>query len=419
MAQRRSVASLCITRHHDCGNYESRENDRTNSSKRFLQFPFLLAASLGLRVRVFIGEPAETDRGSAPEFRPPGRVQARCPREATSGKIRAMERTRPGWQGVASRLVVPVGILLFGAQASCGGGTTATCGMGGLRPQPQIGGQLVYSCSAWPAIKSDLFLLDLSSGEVRRLTADGAENLEPGWSPDGMQIAFHSTRDGRSDLYVMNLENARVRWLTGRAGFNESPRWSPDGSWITFNSSRDGIHGPLGIAGFHSDVYEVRPDGSRLRRLTDGNGFNGDAVWSPDSNRLAFGSDRGGAFDLYTMAPDGGDVRQLTDHAGGRGFAAYASWSPSGTDIVFDATNERGDPAAASIYLIAVAGGEASRITHGYDFRPDWSPNGAWIAFLGKRDGHPQLFAVRRDGTDLTQLTTDPTDKDWPRWRPV
>lgn len=330
-----------------------------------------------------------------------------------------MERPRPGRQGVAGWSVGLIAAMLLATQATCGGLAPATCVISGLRPQPQIGGQLVYSCSAWPTIKSDLFLLDISTGQVRRLTADGAENFEPGWSPDGKQIAFQSTRDGRSDLYVMNLESAQVRWLTGRAGFNELPRWSPDGSWITFNSSRDGIHGPLGIAGFHRDIYEVRPDGSRLRRLTAGNGFNGDAVWSPDSNRLAFGSDRGGAFDLYTMAPDGSHVRQLTDHAGGRGFAAYASWSPSGTDLVFNATNEQGDPMRASIYVIASGGGDAHRLTRGDDFRPDWSPNGDWIAFLGNRDSHTQLFVVRRDGSDLTQLTTDPTDKDWLRWRPA
>lgn len=346
-------------------------------------------------------------------------MQARCPIEAVSGKIRAMERTRPGRYRVAGWSLGLVGVLTLATQAACGGLTPATCGIGGLRPQPHIGGQLIYSCSASPAIKSDLFLVDLSTGEVHRMTADGAGNFEPGWSPDGMQIAFQSTREGRSDLYVMTVGTGRVRWLTGRAGFNELPRWSPDGSWITFTSSRDGVHGPFGKAGFHRDVYEVRPDGSRLHRLTAGNGFNGDAAWSPDSNRLVFTSDRGGAFDLYTMAPDGSGIRELTDHGGGRGFASYASWSPSGTNLIFDATNEGADPAPASIYRIAAGGGDAIRITQGYDFRPDWSPNGGWIAFLGKRDGHTQLFVARPDGSELTQLTNDPADKDWPRWRPA
>lgn len=361
----------------------------------------------------------ETDQGSAPEFRPPEQVQARCPNEGVSGKIRGMEWPRQGSLTAGAWSVVLVGVFLVAAQGACGVLTSPTCGASGIRPQPQIGGQLVYNCSASPAIKGDLYLLDLSTGHARRLTSDGSLNTDPGWSPDGLQLAFQSTRDGRSDLYVMSVETGKIRWLTGGAGFNELPRWSPDGSWITFNSNRDGIHGPLGIAGFHRDVYEVRPDGSQVHRLTTGYGFNGDAVWSHDGSRLAFTSDRRGAFDLYTMAADGSGVRQLTDHGGGRGFASYASWSPGGTEVVFDATNPATDPSRASLYRMSSNGGDVSRITQGYDFRPDWSQRGTWIAFIGKRDGHTQLFVVRPDGSDLTELTSDPSDKDLPRWRPA
>jgi TolB protein len=267
-------------------------------------------------------------------------------------------------------------------------------------------------------IKGSLFLLDISTGHVRQLTSDGSDNLEAEWSPEGGRIAFQSTRDGRSDLYIMNFGSGEVRWLTGGAGFNELPRWSPDGSWISFNSSRDGTHGPLGIAGFHRNVYLIKPDGSGLRRLTDGGGFNGDAVWSPKGDLLAFTSDRGGAFDIYLLGTDGRVVRQLTRHTAG-GFASYASWSPDGSRLVFDASNPQGDAARASLYWLPVEGGDPRRLTPSLDFRPNWSHNGEWIAFVGSRNGHTQIFTVRPDGSDLTQLTSDPTDKDWPRWRPA
>jgi Tol biopolymer transport system component len=179
------------------------------------------------------------------------------------------------------------------------------------------------------------------------------------------------------------------------------------------------VKGPLGAAGSHRDVYLVRPDGTDLRRLTSLSGFDGDAIWSPDGSRLAFVSDRGGAFDLYTMTPDGRDQRRLTHHDRSRGFAAYPSWSPDGSEIVFDASNPPGDSAGASIYSMPVRGGDAARVTRGYDFQADWSRDGSWIAFLGKRQGHTQLFAVRPDGSHLTQLTTDAGDKDQPQWRPA
>ncbi len=301
---------------------------------------------------------------------------------------------------------------------ACGSAQPIGCGPSGGRPHPEIGGELLYTCYARPAVRGGLYLLDVATGSVRPLTSDRAWNVDGGWSPDGGRIAFQSTREGHSDLYLMDVSDGRVQRLTNGAGFNESPRWSPAGSWISFTSSRAGVNGPFGAAGFHRDVYLLRPDGADLRRLTSLSGFDGGATWSPDGSRLAFVSDRGGAFDLYTMTPDGRNQRQLTHHDGSRGHAAFPSWSPDGSELVFNASNPPGDSAGASIYKMPARGGDATRVTRGYDFQADWSPDGSWIAFLGKRQGHTQLFAVHPDGSDLTQLTADAGDKDQPRWRP-
>ena len=302
---------------------------------------------------------------------------------------------------------------------ACGDARPTGCDRSGGPPHPEVGGELLYTCYARPAVRGGLYLLNVATGSVRPLTSDRAWNVDGAWSPGGGRIAFQSTREGHSDLYLMDVSDGRVRRLTNGLGFNESPRWSPDGSWISFTSSRAGVKGPLGgAAGFHRNIYLVRPDGTDLRRLTSLSGFDGGAAWSPDGSGLAFVSDRGGAFDLYTMAPDGRDQRQITHHASGPGYAAYPSWSPDGDQIAFNASNPPGDSAGSSIYSMPAGGGDAARVTRGYDFQADWSPDGSWIAFLGKRLGHTQLFAVRPDGSDLTQLTTDASDKDLPRWRP-
>jgi Tol biopolymer transport system component len=58
-------------------------------------------------------------------------------------------------------------------------------------------------------------------------------------------------------------------------------------------------------------------------------------------------------------------------------------------------------------------------LTEGSDNRgPTFSPDGAWIAFTSIRDGDNEIYAIRPDGTGLTQLTTN-TRPDWqPRWGP-
>jgi Tol biopolymer transport system component len=345
-------------------------------------------------------------------------VRAPCPSSCASGKIGTVHRAVRRRTAAGACPYGIVCLLTIVGLGGCGAPTATTCGIGGVSPQPNIGGEVVYTCALSPAIAGALFLLDLSTGRVRQLTNDRSFNGDPAWSPDGRHIAFQSTRGGRSELYVMDLASGQVRWLTGGLGFNELPRWSPDGSWISFNSSRDGISAPVGTAGFHRNIYLIRPDGSNLHRLTNGRGFNGDAVWSPDGAHLAFTSDRAGTFDLYTMNPDGTDQRQETHHESGGGFASYASWSPDSAEVVFDATNGTGDAARASIYRQRIGNGQTRRLTRGYDFRPDWSSDGAWIVFVGKRQEHTQLFVVRSDGSDLIELTGDTGDKDLPRWRP-
>ena len=157
--------------------------------------------------------------------------------------------------------------------------------MGGVRPHPEVGGQILFTCYTGPGGHGGLFLLDVATGQVRAVTSDRAWNYGATWSPDGTQIVYMSTREGRSDLYVMDLSNGgRVRRLTNGRGFNEEPSWSPDGAWIAFQSTRDGIKAPLSPRRLYKELYLVHPDGTDLRRLTQP-GFNANPAWAPGGFR--------------------------------------------------------------------------------------------------------------------------------------
>jgi TolB protein len=79
-------------------------------------------------------------------------------------------------------------------------------------------------------------------------------------SPDGRQIAFTSTRDGPLDLYVMDVSGANTRRLTTSLHTQAQPSWSPDGRRLLFSAAPNGV----------ADVYVVNVDGTGLRRLTRG-----------------------------------------------------------------------------------------------------------------------------------------------------
>lgn len=150
------------------------------------------------------------------------------------------------------------------------------------------------------------FLMDPDGGNLRRI--ETAEWFEyPSWSPDGSRIVFEGHAGNNYDLYVLELASEAVTRLTNVPGNDSWPAWSPDGTTIAFSSHRDDCR----IAAAdqecwrsdepqdeHSDIWLIAPDGSNVRRV---NGENGQFVaWSPDSRYLLV-SGRA----LYVVRPDG------------------------------------------------------------------------------------------------------------------
>ncbi len=311
-------------------------------------------------------------------------------------------------------------LAIVAGAAACGGSSRAACGGGGTQPRPEVGGEILYTCYESSSQPGGLFLLNASSGQVQRLTSDHAWNVDASWSPDGRQIVYQSTREGRSDVYVMNVSTKEVRRLSDGRGFNGYPSWSPDGMWIAYESSRDGIEGNQDPPGYYREIYLVREDGTDLHRLLATHASQSGAAWSPAGDQIAFASHMGGAFDLYTVAPDGTGLRQLTNHEGSGGFATYPRWSADGSRIAFSAASSRSNH--AEIYWMLAAGGEAHQVTDhpaaDWDGWPDWSPDSRWIVFTRKQHGL-QLFVTSPKGDSIVQLTYGAGDKDQPRWRPA
>src|SRR5438034_1175517 len=70
---------------------------------------------------------------------------------------------------------------------------------------------------------------------ARRLTDNYLPDFQPSWSPDGRSIAFTSIRTGLSQIYRMRADGTRQRRLTHAFGNCDSPAWSPRGNLIAFH----------------------------------------------------------------------------------------------------------------------------------------------------------------------------------------
>ena len=119
--------------------------------------------------------------------------------------------------------------------------------------------------------------------------------------------------------------------------------------------------------------------------------------------------------EIFEKAADG-QLRRLTDSPG---YDAECAYSPDGKWIVFCSTRD-GDP---DLYIMKSDGTDVRQLTNeeGYDGGPFFSPSGEWVVYRTdrKRPRYLQIHAIRVDGRDDTPLT-DNVGVNWaPYWHPT
>lgn len=201
-------------------------------------------------------------------------------------------------------------------------------------------------------------------GEIRKLTF-GGENAEAYWSPDGQKLIFQSTREGSGgcdQIYTMDLGTGETKLVsTGKGKTTCSYFLYPKGERILYGSTHAnapecpakpdrslGYAWPLD----EMDVYTAKPDGTDLKPLFTGKGYDAEATVAFDGSRLVFTSVRDGDLELYTAKLDGSDIRRITNTPGYDGGAFF---SPDATKLVWRAGRPEG--AALEEYKALLAKG--------------------------------------------------------------
>jgi TolB protein len=160
----------------------------------------------------------------------------------------------------------------------------------------------------------DIYIVDMEGKVVQQVTNHWADDLSPSFSPDGSKMAFVSNRSGNPQIYVKDLQTGSEDRITFDLKYCTSPVWSQTNK-IAFAVMSDG----------NFDIYVINPDGSNMKKLTDGNGNNEDPCWSPDGRFLVFSSNREGGYHLYLMNANGQNQRRLFNL---KGQDTAPSWSP-------------------------------------------------------------------------------------------
>jgi Tol biopolymer transport system component len=139
--------------------------------------------------------------------------------------------------------------------------------------------------------------------------------------------------------------------------------------------------------------------------------------FSPDGRHLIGNAKRGGddAYHVYTLAIDGTEIRRIND----RGEDACSFFYPDGQHLIWTSTRDHLDlpkgnysdpkdyPQGAELYRSDLEGGNVQRLTNNlfYDAEVSVSPNGAWVLFGRQIAGKMDLWRMRPDGSEQTQIT--------------
>ena len=317
------------------------------------------------------------------------------------------------------------------------------------------------------------------SAPERQLTAGSKSDTSPRWSPDGRTLAFLSDRgavlqaggggakpgeakapeDGGTQVWLLPFaDGGEARQLTDLPKDAEGLAWAPDGRRLAVvsggNSAEpekkperkpedppvpdtrliDRLGYQFNGVGFIHDRFQrlwlVDATSGAAERLTRGDTHDRDPQWSPNGRQIAFVSNRhrdadlGWRSDVYLVDVGTRAVRQLSPGRGRQEWRAPA-WSPDGRWIAAVGRRDwqRGEIRQSSLWRLRVRDGEADELLADSDLEAEaamnsdlfgggeprlhWLADGGSIAFAAPVEGSFELWRVSTEDRRVERLTND------------
>jgi len=250
--------------------------------------------------------------------------------------------------------------------------------------------------------RSQLWRVDVATGERTRLDREGDDIVQARYSPSGQRIAFWGlpAGTGKRVLYTMPAGGGEATALTDDDAINWNPVWSADGRSLYFLSDRGG----------NMNVWRMPIDEASGEARGNPQPVTVSAVpmgWldvATDSGRLVFStysystSQQHVAFDPNRVVTSG-EPEVLFESSMGMGYQAP---SPDGRWLAFSGTSPQED-----LYLLEIETKRLRKLTTDTfkDRGPAWNSDSDKIYFFSDRSGRYQIWSMRPDGSGLEQIT--------------
>lgn len=263
-------------------------------------------------------------------------------------------------------------------------------------------------CVKFGIVLISILLIIQCKNDPKSTIESAVEKLE---EPTG-KIAFTTNRDGNKEIYLMKADGTDLQNVSQHPAMEYGASWSPDSKYLATYSNRN----------FNPEIYLLNLETDTSIRLTNDGSDDVLPAISPDGKRIAFMSDRNQkSRSLFLMKIDGSEVRALTDN---EAYEESPSWSPDGTSLLFTRQirqeTDTTHAANGEIFTLDLSTKIATRVSHkdGYDSGAVYDPKGEKIAFYGPGEQSFDIFTMKRDGSEITNITKDTLDAYSPSWSP-
>src|SRR6266404_1134987 len=176
-----------------------------------------------------------------------------------------------------------------------------------------------------------IFVVDISSGQVRQLTPGDHYQHSIDWSPNGEEIAFISNREPNEDqffnydIFTLKVSDGSMRRLTSTESAEYRPRWSPDGKTIVYQATKRGLT-DLETTMEDTHVWLINANGSDRREISSMiDNRQGAPAWSADGKAVFFTVQDRGNVRLYRLPVAGGTPEVIINDRGSVGAWSVAN----------------------------------------------------------------------------------------------
>jgi TolB protein len=225
------------------------------------------------------------------------------------------------------------------------------------------------------------------------------------WSPDAEKMIVHSIASDNNNTLI-NITNTNKVEHGKYSVYGLAPVWSPDSSKILFSSDK--------IA--NRQLYVMNADGSNMIRITnEERGIMGNSTaWYPDSRTVLYAAINDGGIDILETNCEGGSKRRLNDYPVSE--MENFKWSPDGSKIAFIAEQN-------NLFVMNTDGKNRKKLTNDnicHDFC--WSPDSINIAFstsgIQSQDSSNIFISNSETGEPLKIIEPDGVTDSMFAWSP-